>query len=124
MLAALTGVMLSIAGLGFDLTSFLAPFYPGREVVQITASDGSSFVYACKPGPAGETPQAQAALAHTAFEENLAGFADAFVGKIFSDIDKETPALATGLTLQRDAESWARASAVRLEREFGCIHLG
>jgi hypothetical protein len=124
MLAALTGAMLTIAGVGFDLTPFLRVFYPGREVVSVTASDGSSFAYACKPGPVGETPQAQAERAHVAFEENLDGFADAFVGKMMTDIEEDTPALATGLTLQRDAESWARASAVRLEREFGCIHLG
>jgi hypothetical protein len=124
MLGLLTGAMLTIGGIGFDMTPFLKLVYPGREVVQVTASDGSLFAYACKPGPAGETAQAQAELAHAAFEENLDGFADAFVGKIMTDVKNDTPALATGLTLQRDAESWARASAVRLEREFGCVHIG
>ncbi len=124
MMSVLSGVFLAIAGLGFDIASVLGMFYPGRDSVQVVGADGETYSYACKHGPAGETPQAQGARAHAAFEANLDGFADAFVAKIMTDIDEGTPALSTGITLQRQTDSWGRAVAVQLERDFGCVQLG
>jgi hypothetical protein len=124
MLALLSGTVIALGALGFDINAVLGAFYPGRETVQIVGSDGDTYSYACKPGPAGETPQAQAEAAHAAFEENLQSFASAFASQAMSDFDDGTPALSTALTLNRNVEAWARAARVELERKFGCVHLG
>jgi hypothetical protein len=114
----------TVAGLSFDLTSVLALMYPGRERVEITASDGTVYVYACKPGPAGETPLAQAEKAQEAFETNLDKFADALVAGFMQDIETDEPSLTMGLSWHLKTESWAGAIVTHMEKEYGCALLG
>lgn len=124
MLSLLSGSLFALSTVGFDINSVLGAFYPGRETVEIMGSDGDTYSYACKPGPAGETPQAQAEAAHAAFEENLQSFASALASQLLSDINNGKEALPTALKMNRNSEAWARAASVELERKFGCVHLG
>ena len=110
--------------LAFDMTTVLALMYPGRERVEITASDGDSYVYACKPGPAGEPPQEQAAKAMAAFKATVESFAEAFVGEMMQDMGEGAPTLGTALALNRKTDRWAAAITTHLEREYGCALLG
>lgn len=110
--------------LAFDMTSVLALMYPGRERVEITATDGDTYVYACKPGPAGEPPRAQAEKAQAAFEENAAKFAEVFVGRMMQDVGSGGPTLVSALTLTRQTDSWAESITNHLEKEYGCALLG
>jgi hypothetical protein len=117
-------MLAAAVALAFDVTSVLALMYPGRERVEITGSDGGTHIYACKPGPAGETPQAQAEKAQAALENNSAKFAEAFVASMMQDIDAGGPTLGSALTLTRQTESWAGSITLHLEKEFGCALLG
>ena len=119
MLAAVLALSLT-----FDMTSVLALMYPGRERVEITDADGDTYVYACKPGPDGEPPRAQAEKAQAAFEENTAKFAEVFVKRMMQDIEDGAPTLGSALTLTRQADSWAGSITNHLEKEYGCALLG
>ena len=110
--------------LAFDVTSVLALMYPGRDRVEITASDGVTYVYACKPGPQGETPQAQAEKAMAAFEENVEKFAEAVVGDMMQDTSEGQSTLGMAIDLNRKTDSWAGAILTHMEKEFGCVLLG
>lgn len=116
--------MLAALALAFDMTSVLALMYPGRERVEIVGADFVTYVYACKSGPAGETPQAQAEKAQAAFEENAVKFGEVFANKMMQDIEAGTPSLQTGLTLSRDVDSWAGSITLHLEKTYGCALLG
>jgi hypothetical protein len=108
----------------FDMTSVLALMYPGRERVEIIGADGDTYVYACKPGPEGETPRAQAEKAMAAFEINAEKFAEALVGEMMQDFDDDAPTLNTALTLTRKTDSWSGAILTHMEKEYGCVLLG
>jgi hypothetical protein len=110
--------------LAFDMTSVLALMYPDRDRVEIIASDGDTYVYACKPGPQGETPQAQAEKAMAAFEENVGKFADAVVGQMMQDASEGTSTLEMAFDLNRKTDSWSGAIITHMEKEFGCVLLG
>lgn len=110
--------------LAFDMTSVLALMYPGRERVEIIASDGDTYVYACKPGPANETPHTQAEKAQAAFEENAEKFPKVFVGEMMQDVTQGVPTLGTALAMNRRTNSWAGSITNHLEREYGCALLG
>lgn len=110
--------------LAFDMTSVLALMYPGRERVEVVASDGATYVYACKPGPDGEVPREQAEKAQAAFEENVAKFAEVFVGKMMQDVTDGAPTLGTALEMNRRTNSWAGSITNHLEKEYGCALLG
>lgn len=116
--------MLAALALVFDLTSVLALMYPGRERVEITGSDGVTYVYACKSGPDGETPGAQGAKAMAAFEENVTKFVEVLVGETMAHVADGEPSLGTALALSRKTDSWAAAINAHLEREYGCALLG
>lgn len=116
--------MLLAAALVFDMTAVLAMMYPGRERVEISMTDGTAIVYACKPGPAGETAQEQGAKAQAAFEKNVAAFSEFFVNEMMSGVDEDKPALLAGFELNAKMESWAGANFARLEKEYGCALLG
>jgi hypothetical protein len=124
MLSASAAAYLTVAGLGFDLMSVLALMYPGRERVEITASDGTVYVYACKPGPGGETLLEQAEKAQEAFETNLDKFAEALVAGMMEDIETGEPALTMGLSWHLKTESWAGAITTHMQKEYGCALLG
>ncbi len=110
--------------LAFDMTSVLALMYPGRDRVEITAADGDTYVYACKPGPQGETPQAQAERAMAAFEQNVEKFAEAVVGGMMQDASDGQSTLGMAIDLNRKTESWSGAIITHMEREYGCVLLG
>lgn len=124
MLPSLTALALSLFPLGFDVATILGKFHPGRETIRITSPDGTVYTYACKPGPAGETPQAQAEKAQAAFEENVTKFAEAVVGGMMEDVGEDTSTLGTALTLNRKTESWAGSMVTHMEKEYGCLLLG
>ncbi len=124
MLGVVSTVFVAVAGLAFDVTSVLALMYPGRERVEITASDGATYVYACKPGPAGEPPLVQAEKSMAAFEENVDKFAEAIVGGMMQDVETDQPTLETALTVHRKTNSWAGAIINHMEKEYGCVLLG
>jgi hypothetical protein len=124
MLSLLSVGILSVSPVAFDMTSVLGLFYPGRETVLVIGSDGEAMTYACKPGPAGETPREQAEKAQAAFETNLHKFADAWVAGMTEDLGEDMSSLETGLSLHLKAESWGGAITLHLEKEFGCALLG
>lgn len=110
--------------LAFDMTSVLALMYPGRERVEIIASDGDTYIYACKPGPLGEPPRDQAEKAMAAFEENVGKFAEVFVGEMMQGIEAGEPSLGSALAMTGRTNSWAGAITNHMEKEYGCILLG
>lgn len=110
--------------LAFDMTSVMVLMYPGRERVEITGSDGATYVYACKPGPDGEAPQAQGAKAQAAFEENAVKYGEAFAARMMQDVEEDAPTLDGALTLTLQTQSWAGAIVNHLEKEYGCALLG
>ena len=114
----------SLSAIGFDMTTILGKFYPGRETIQITGQDGTVYTYACKPGPAGEPPREQADKAQAAFEQNIRKFADVMAGSMMEDLDEDASTLGTALTLNRSAESWAGSMVTHMEKEYGCLLLG
>lgn len=116
--------MLAALALAFDMTSVLALMYPGRERVELMGADGLTYVYACKPGPTGETPQAQAEKAQAVFEENAVKFGEMFANRMMQDIEADTPSLQTGLTLSLNIDSWAGSITTHLEKTYGCALLG
>jgi hypothetical protein len=124
MLAGLLAAHVAVAGVSFDMTSVLALMYPGRDRVEVSAQDGKMVVYACKPGPAGETPQEQAAKAQAAFEENVQKFTKAIVADMMLGIEEEKPQVQAALDLSFKMQSWAGANWVHLEKEHGCALLG
>jgi hypothetical protein len=124
MLPSLTALALTFSALGFDIASILGKFYPDRETIQITGPDGMVYTYACKPGPAGETPHEQAEKAQAAFEANVTKFAEAVVGGMMEDFGEDTSTLETALTLNRKTESWAGSMVTHMEKEYGCLLLG
>ncbi|MDZ4086821.1 MAG: hypothetical protein U1E69_08460 [Tabrizicola sp.] len=117
-------MLAAAVALAFDMTSVLALMYPGRERVEIVALDGTTYVYACKPGPAGEPPREQAEKAQAAFEENLDKFAEVFVGEMMQDVTEGAPTLSTALDMNRRTNSWAGSMTNHLEKEYGCALLG
>lgn len=117
-------MLAAAVALAFDMTSVLGLMYPGRTRVEITGSDDTTYVYACKPGPAGETPEAQAQKAHAAFEENTRKFAEMFVGRLMQEAEAGGPTVNGALTLSRQTNSWAGAINTHLEKEYGCALLG
>jgi hypothetical protein len=124
MLGALTAGVLAVATIAFDVTSILAMMYPGRERVEVAATDGDIYVYACKPGPGGETPREQAEKAQEAFEVNTEKFTLVMVGDMMQRIEDDEPSLQTGLDLSLKMDSWANSIVTHLEREYGCALLG
>lgn len=116
--------MLAAVALAFDMTSVLALMYPWRERVEILGQNGVTYVYACKPGPAGETPAAQAAKAQAAFEENATKFGEAFAAELMQGIEAGAPALGTALDMTRKTDGWAEAITAHLEKTYGCALLG
>jgi hypothetical protein len=116
--------MLAALALVFDMTSVLAMMYPGRERIEVEGADGVTYVYACKPGPAGETPEVQAGKAQAAFEENTAKFAEMFVGEMMQDIEADAPTLGMALDMTRKTNSWAGSMTTHLEKTYGCALLG
>ena len=124
MLPSFAVLALSLSAIGFDMTTILGKFYPGRETIQISGQDGTVYTYACKPGPAGETPQAQAEKAQAAFEENVTKFAEVVVGGMMDDFSAEKSTLGTALSLNRKTESWAGSMVTHMEKEYGCLLLG
>ncbi len=117
-------MLAAAVALAFDMTSVLGLMYPGRTRVEITGLDDTTYVYACKPGPAGETPEAQARKAHAAFEENAGKFAEMFVGRLMQEAEDGEPNLNGALTLTLQTDSWAGAINTHLEKEYGCALLG
>jgi hypothetical protein len=115
---------LSLASLSFDMTGLFAMVDPGREWIAISASDGEIYRYACKPGPAGETPRAQAEKAHQAFEQNLEQFAEAAVAGLMVGAEARDNSFNAGLSFVLKADSWAKSISLHLEQEFGCTLLG
>lgn len=115
--------MLAALALAFDMTSVLGLMYPGRERVEITGADDVTYVYACKPGPMGESAQAQAQKAQAALEENTGKFAEMFAGRLMQEAEKGEPTLNGALTLTLQADSWAGAIRSHLEKEYGCALL-
>ena len=124
MLPSMTALAFAMTAVGFDVASLLGKFYPGRETIQISGQDGTVYTYACKPGPAGETPQAQAEKAQAAFEENVTKFAEVVVGGMMDDFSAEKSTLGTALSLNRKTESWAGSMVTHMEKEYGCLLLG
>ena len=124
MLPSMTALAFAMSAAGFDVASLLGKFYPGRETIQISGQDGTVYTYACKPGPAGETPQAQAEKAQAAFEENVTKFAEVVVGGMMDDFSAEKSTLGTALSLNRKTESWAGSMVTHMEKEYGCLLLG
>lgn len=116
--------MLAALALAFDMTSVLALMYPGRDRVELTGADGVTYVYACKPGPAGETPEAQAAKAQAAFEENAVKFGEVFARQMMQDIEAGAPTLGMALDMTLKTDSWAGAITTHLEKTYGCALLG
>jgi hypothetical protein len=116
--------MLAALALVFDMTSVLALMYPGRERVEIVGADFVTYVYACKPGPVGETPAEQAEKAQAAFEENARKFGEAFAGQMMQDMDAGASTLGMALDLNRKAEGWGMAIITHLEKTYGCVLLG
>lgn len=124
MLPSMTALAFAMSAVGFDVASLLGKFYPGRETIQISGQDGTVYTYACKPGPAGESPQAQAEKAQAAFEENVTKFAEVVVGGMMDDFSAEKSTLGTALSLNRKTESWAGSMVTHMEKEYGCLLLG
>ena len=124
MLPSMTALAFAMSAAGFDVASLLGKFYPGRETIQISGQDGTVYTYACKPGPAGETPQAQAEKAQAAFDENVTKFAEVVVGGMMDDFSAEKSTLGTALSLNRKTESWAGSMVTHMEKEYGCLLLG
>ena len=124
MLPSMTALAFAMSAVGFDVASLLGKFYPGRETIQISGQDGTVYTYACKPGPAGETPQAQAEKAQAAFDENVTKFAEVVVGGMMDDFSAEKSTLGTALSLNRKTESWAGSMVTHMEKEYGCLLLG
>jgi hypothetical protein len=117
-------MLAAAVALAFDMTSVLGLMYPGRERVELTGSDGVTYVYACKPGPAGEMPLAQAAKAQAAFEENAAKFGELFAADLMQDIEAGAPTLGMALDMTRKTDGWAGAITTHLEKTYGCALLG
>jgi hypothetical protein len=124
MVPSLTALALALSALGFDMASILGKFYPGRETIQMTGPDGTVYTYACKPGPAGETPHEQAEKAQAAFDVNVQKFAEVVVGDMMEDFGEDASTLGTALTLNRKTESWAGSMVTHMEKEYGCLLLG
>ena len=116
--------MLAALALAFDMTSVLALMYPGRERVEIPGQDGVTHVYACTPGPAGETPEAQAAKAQATFEENAAKFGELLASELMQGIEAGAPTLGMALDMTRKTDGWAGAITAHLEKTYGCALLG
>ena len=116
-------MLAAAAALAFDMTSVLTLMYPGRERVEITGTDGATYVYACKPGPTGETPEERAGKAQAAFEENAVKFGERFAREMMEDIEAGVPSLETGLSMSRDINSWAGSITAHLETTYGCALL-
>ncbi|MDP3197004.1 hypothetical protein [Tabrizicola sp.] len=117
-------MLAAAVALAFDMTSVLALMYPGRERVEIVASNGETYVYACKSGSDGVSPQVQAEKAQAAFEENVEKFAEVFVGKMMQDVSAGEPTLGTALAMNRRTSSWAWSITNHLEKTYGCALLG
>jgi len=115
--------MLAALVLAFDMASVLVLMYPGRERVEVVASTGETYVYACKPGPAGESPRKQAEKAQAAFEENTEKFANVFVAEMMQDIETGAPTLGTALEMTRKTDAWAGSITTHLEKTYGCALL-
>jgi hypothetical protein len=124
MLPSLTALAFAMSAVGFDMAVVLGKFYPGRETIQITGQDGVVYTYACRPGPAGETPRQQAEKAQGAFEENVQKFAEVVVGDMMEDFGEDKSTLGSALTLNRKTESWAGSMVTHMEKEYGCLLLG
>jgi hypothetical protein len=124
MLGMLTAGAMSVGAIAFDMTSVLALMYPGRERVEVTATDGQVYVYACKPGPGGEPPQEQAKKAQEVFEVNTAKFVQVMLDDMTQDIESDQPSLQGGIDLSLKTNSWANAIVTHLDREYGCALLG
>jgi hypothetical protein len=123
-MAALSAAALAIVALGFDTTHLMALMFPGRERVEVTATDGSIVVYACKPGPAGEAPADQADKAQLAFEDNVSKFTEALVAEMMADHVEDKPSLQEAFSIGMKMESWAGANWAHLEKQYGCALLG
>jgi hypothetical protein len=123
-LGTIAAGFLSLASLSFDMTALFAMVDPGRERIAISGSDGDIYRYACKTGPAGETPRAQAERAHQAFEQNLEKFAEAAVAGLMAGAEAGDDSFNAGLSFVLKADSWAKSISLHLEQEFGCTVLG
>ena len=116
--------MLAALALAFDMTSVMMVMYPGRERVEVESGYGEVVVYACKPGPQGESPQEQAERAQMAFLENVKGITDVIVADVMADSDEGEPSMRDAYRLGSKMQSWAAANFAYLEKTYGCALLG
>jgi hypothetical protein len=116
--------MLAALALAFDMTMVMMVMYPGRERVEVESGDGATVVYACKPGPQGESPQEQAEKAQMAFLENVNGITDVIVAEVMADSDESEPSIQDAYRLGSKMQSWAAANFAHLEKTYGCALLG
>jgi hypothetical protein len=116
--------MLAALALAFDMTSVMMVMYPGRERVEVEGGYGETVVYACKPGPQGESPQEQAEKAQMAFLENVSGITDVMVGDVMADSDEGELSIQDAYRLGSKMQSWAAANFAYLEKTYGCALLG
>ncbi|MCU0828971.1 MAG: hypothetical protein MUE52_16630 [Tabrizicola sp.] len=123
MLGVLSVGIVSLSPMLFDMSTIFAAVDPGRERVAIVGSDNDTYLYACKPGPAGETPREQGLKAQAAFEENQEKFLDAAIAELLSADPGGEVGFNAGLSLVLKADSWIGAIGRHLEQEFGCTPL-
>jgi hypothetical protein len=116
--------MLAALALVFDMTTVMMVMYPGRERVEVESGDGETVVYACKPGPDGESPQEQAEKAQMAFLKNVSGITDVIVADVMADNDEGEPSIQDAYRLGSKMQSWAAANFAYLEKTYGCALLG
>jgi hypothetical protein len=117
-------MLAAAVALAFDMTSVMMVMYPGRERVEVDSGDGETVVYACKPGPQGESPQEQAAKAQKAFLENVNGITNVIVADVMAKSDESEPSIQDAYRMGSKMQSWAAANFAYLEKTYGCALLG